>query len=211
MSDMPSDRGSAKPHRHEYWEFDVAAKYLSKDDAIWLFKQYEERLKAQMQALISIQARAVTFSGVLSALSVATIGGLAALYLRILERALKWQDLFPLIGAGGATAIMFVVAMVFAIRVSTPSPFRVVGEYPDESPERQIEWLNKHSDMSGFAITWSALNYAQVVKENEETVNRKARLLALSQKVAVAALVGGSLTFVVLQSIKLGLWLRTMW
>src|SRR5436309_4550204 len=117
---MTNSNESAKIIRHKAFDIDVDAVHLPKEQARWLYQQLEERLKAQLQAYISIQARAVTFAGVMSALSAAVIGGVSALYVQILEKSFLWVDLFPLILTGGAIAVLFTVSMALAILVSTP-------------------------------------------------------------------------------------------
>jgi hypothetical protein len=200
---MAEPNGPAKIIPHPAWpDIDVNALHLPEKQAVWLFEQVEERLKAQSQAYISIQSRAVTFAGVMSALSAAAIGGIAALYLQVLDEKFLWVDIFPLIGTGAAIAVLFTLSMAISIWVSTPSNFYIVGYYPRD-PKEMIRWLNHNSEQNHISITSEALNYAAVVKENEVKVAEKSMLLLKSQKAALAAFPVALLVFGALQVLRM--------
>lgn len=198
---MAETNGPAKILTHPAWPgIDVNALHLPEKQARWLFEQLEERLKAQLQAYISIQSRAVTFAGVMSALSAAVIGGIVALYLQILDENFAWLDLFPFIITGGVVASLFALSMAISIWVSTPSGFHVVGYFPHD-PEAMIKWLNYNNGMGKdhISMTWDALNYGEIVKKNEARVADKSKLLLMSQKIAVAAFPIALVLFTILQ------------
>jgi hypothetical protein len=197
-----SDGTSGKNIRHPSApDIDLYATKVSRNQAIWFSEQLQERLKAQAQAYMSVQSRAVTFSGILSAVSVAIVGGIIALYLDGLETPARLPHLVPMISAGVVLAGMFITANAFAIWVSSPVTFHIVGYFP-QHPQKMLHWLDYNSEKEEVSILYDALNYEGVMKENEKNIAVKAGLLLKAQKVSIMAFPVGVLALIAASGIQ---------